>query len=250
MSSQPYTGDICFVGENFAPQPSFMETTNVPQSIKENTVLFSLYGTMYGGDGRVTFGIPDFKGRIPFSKGTCTGMGVSFQIGEKGGNVDKKLSVSEMPEHSHVAALSDNSITGQSDFQAPDYIATSNVTEGTVTPSGSLMATNRSAGTSTSPSGQLLAHSGIYNSYDAGSQVAMDNHGIVMNTTPVTGTSVSTTVSLDPNNPGGVSLSNMKLASSNVNVQDNGGGSMFSLIQPYQTVLAVICHDGIYPRRS
>jgi microcystin-dependent protein len=71
-------------------------------SISQNTALFSLLGTTYGGDGRVTFGLPNLQGSVPVHAGASGGPGLSQRfLGETGGSDTVTLLSSEMPAHSH-----------------------------------------------------------------------------------------------------------------------------------------------------
>jgi microcystin-dependent protein len=69
-------------------------------SISQNTVLFSLLGTQYGGDGQTTFALPDLRGRVMVSAGQGPGTS-SYAIGEMGGAESTTLSVAQMPSHAH-----------------------------------------------------------------------------------------------------------------------------------------------------
>lgn len=69
-------------------------------SIAQNTALFSLLGTMYGGDGRVTFGLPDLRGRTPVGVGQGPGLS-PYQLGEVIGTENVTLQTTEMPAHIH-----------------------------------------------------------------------------------------------------------------------------------------------------
>src|SRR5262245_41823008 len=70
--------------------------------INQNQALFSLLGTTFGGDGRVNFGLPDYRGRVPMH--VCSG----HTLGERSGEQAHTLSIAEMPEHTHVAQGSSN----------------------------------------------------------------------------------------------------------------------------------------------
>eukprot|EP00353_Schmidingerella_taraikaensis_P002438 CAMPEP_0185597844 /NCGR_PEP_ID=MMETSP0434-20130131/81619_1 /TAXON_ID=626734 ORGANISM="Favella taraikaensis, Strain Fe Narragansett Bay" /NCGR_SAMPLE_ID=MMETSP0434 /ASSEMBLY_ACC=CAM_ASM_000379 /LENGTH=184 /DNA_ID=CAMNT_0028226667 /DNA_START=113 /DNA_END=667 /DNA_ORIENTATION=+ len=69
--------------------------------ISQNTALFSLIGTIYGGDGRTTFALPDLRGRSIVHPGNGPGLD-SIRLGERGGNYRKTLTVAQMPSHSHI----------------------------------------------------------------------------------------------------------------------------------------------------
>jgi len=70
--------------------------------INQNQALFSLLGTTYGGDGRVNFGLPDLRSRIPIHVGS------GHTLGERGGEQAHTLSIAELPAHVHVAQASSN----------------------------------------------------------------------------------------------------------------------------------------------
>ena len=71
-ASDPFIAEIIMFGGNFAPRGwAFCEGQLLP--ISSNTALFSILGTTYGGDGRTTFGLPDFRGRVPMHHGTGPG---------------------------------------------------------------------------------------------------------------------------------------------------------------------------------
>jgi microcystin-dependent protein len=92
--STPFLSEIKIVSFNFAPKGWAMcDGQLLP--INQNQALFSLLGTTYGGDGRVTFGLPDLRARIPIH------MGGGHTLGEKGGENAHTLSISEMPQHFH-----------------------------------------------------------------------------------------------------------------------------------------------------
>ncbi len=71
-------------------------------SIAQNTSLFSLLGTTFGGDGRTSFGIPDLRGRVPVGSGTGSGLS-PYRLGQKGGLELMKLSNNQLPQHKHSA---------------------------------------------------------------------------------------------------------------------------------------------------
>ncbi len=99
-------GEIRMFGGNFAPLYwQFCDGRSM--SIAENTALFSLLGTTYGGDGQVTFNLPDLRGRVPL--GTGQGPGLQFvDLGEMGGSETHTLVLAEMPGHTHSAQVTSN----------------------------------------------------------------------------------------------------------------------------------------------
>ena len=99
--AEPFLGEIRMVGFNFAPV-GWALCDGQLVGISQNTALFSLLGTTYGGDGRVTFGLPDLRGRVPIHQGTGPGL-TPRMIGESSGDEYVSLTVSELPSHSHAA---------------------------------------------------------------------------------------------------------------------------------------------------
>ena len=71
--SEPFVGEIRMFAGNFAPR-GFALCDGQLLSVSQNDALFSLLGTIYGGDGRTTFGLPDMRGRIPLHFGTGPGL--------------------------------------------------------------------------------------------------------------------------------------------------------------------------------
>ena len=103
MSDQ-FVAEIRMFGFNFPPTGwAFCNGQLLP--ISQNTALFSLLGTMYGGDGKSTFGLPDLQGRSPMHQGQGQGLSERFQ-GEASGADFITLLESEMPAHPHTVRAS------------------------------------------------------------------------------------------------------------------------------------------------
>jgi microcystin-dependent protein len=102
--SEPFLAEIKMVGFNFAPRGwAFCDGQLLP--INQNQSLYSLMGTIYGGDGRTTFALPDLRGRAPLHFGTGTAPGaVDHSQGQKSGEETHALTSSEMPTHDHSVA--------------------------------------------------------------------------------------------------------------------------------------------------
>src|SRR3954462_8991464 len=98
--SQPFVAEIKMFAGNFAPTGyAFTDGQLLPLS--QNTALFSLLGTMYGGDGKSTFALPDLQGSVPLQQG----QGNSLQLWDQGeiqGEDFVTLLQSEMPGHQHL----------------------------------------------------------------------------------------------------------------------------------------------------
>ena len=107
--SEPFIAEIIMFGCNFAPRGwAFCDGQLLP--IAQNTALFSILGTTYGGDGRTTFGLPDLRGRVAIHDGSGTGPGLSpYRLGQKGGVEGVILTAAQMPNHHHAVAPPCNS---------------------------------------------------------------------------------------------------------------------------------------------
>jgi microcystin-dependent protein len=91
--ANPYIGEIRLFGGNFAPSGWwFCDGTLLP--ISEYDTLFQLIGTIYGGDGQSTFGLPDLRGRVPLHQGQAI-------LGETGGTESVTLTSNQIPAHAH-----------------------------------------------------------------------------------------------------------------------------------------------------
>ena len=95
----PFVAEIRIFPFNFAPKGwAFCDGQLLPLS--QNTALFSLLGTTYGGDGKSTFALPDVQGNAPMHPGQGPGLSL-HDLGETGGSETVTLLESEMPSHSH-----------------------------------------------------------------------------------------------------------------------------------------------------
>lgn len=97
--SSPFVAEVRIFAGNFAPTGwAFCNGQLLP--ISQNTALFSLLGTTYGGDGKSTFALPDLQGSAPMQPGQGPGLSLR-DLGETGGSETVTLLESEMPNHSH-----------------------------------------------------------------------------------------------------------------------------------------------------
>jgi microcystin-dependent protein len=104
----PYIGEIRMFGGSFAPVGwAFCNGALIP--ISENDALFTLIGTIYGGDGQETFALPNLMGRIPLHMGSLAG--VPYTIGEAAGVESVTLTVQQIPVHSHAILCDQNNGT-------------------------------------------------------------------------------------------------------------------------------------------
>jgi len=97
--AEPFLSEIRLMSFAFAPR-GWALCNGQLLPINQNQGLFSLLGTTFGGDGRVNFGLPDLRGRVPIHVGS------GHTLGERGGEQAHTLSISELPTHAHVANAS------------------------------------------------------------------------------------------------------------------------------------------------
>lgn len=178
--------------------------------ISSNTALFSLIGTIYGGDGRTTFRLPDLRGRTPIGQGA--GPGLSSRInGQQSGEEFHNLSLIEMPSHNHIAHF--NPTTGGGGSQTVTVNAVSDQGD-TNDPSGAYWAAPKNIGPNAITS---------YKSSGTKVQMAADAVEISGGTGSGSGT---------------------------VTIDNNGSSQGHNNMQPYLVINWIMCMQGVYPSRS
>lgn len=118
---EPFLGQIQAFGFNFPPQ-GWLFCDGQIVSIQQNTALFSLLGTTYGGNGVQTFALPDLRGRTMVHPGQGPGLSPIFQ-GQVGGTENVTLLVTNMPAHTHTTSIAVNAATGEENSPANSKIA-------------------------------------------------------------------------------------------------------------------------------
>src|ERR1700759_4655229 len=106
----PFLGQLDIFSFNFAPK-GYAQCNGQLLPINQNQPLFALLGTTYGGDGRTNFALPDLRSRVAIS------MGSGHTLGERGGEENHTLNISEMPQHNH-NLMSDNVNNGNASTPA------------------------------------------------------------------------------------------------------------------------------------
>jgi microcystin-dependent protein len=149
----PYLGEIKLMAFNFAPKGWALCAGQI-MAIQQNTALFSLLGTYYGGNGVQTFALPDLRGRVPFSQGTSTSG--SYTIGELAGEENVTLMQSQLPIHNHLL----ESVNTAGAVSAPfnNYLANSGTTNPRYAPAPPTTTLNPA---SIQPAGGNLPHSNL-----------------------------------------------------------------------------------------
>ena len=215
--SEPFLGEIIMFAGNFAPRGWALCNGQI-LSIAQNTALFSILGTTYGGDGQSTFALPDLRGRVPTGTGQGPGL-PAVVLGEAAGTPTVTLTINQLPTHNHQAVFQGT----QSQVGAPTIeVGTSST--------GAL--TNPTNGATT----YLTAVTAATNVGDT-----VDFQGLYTSTAPATGAKGSL---------GGVSGGGTVTPTGTVTVGNAGNNLPFSIAQPFLGINFIIATSGIFPSRN
>jgi len=151
--AQPFLGQVIRLGFTFPPV-GWMKCEGQLLSIAQYSALFNLIGTIYGGDGQDTFGLPDLRGRVPLSMGQGPGLS-NYAIGQIAGNETVTLITAQMPQHQHFANAIANTASAS-------------------TPGSSLLLANEGP--------QGVSQVFTYAPYDAANQTNLGGQSIALNT--------------------------------------------------------------------
>ncbi len=151
--AEPYLGEVRMFAGNFAIN-GWQMCNGQLLSISQNTALFSILGTTYGGNGTTTFGLPDFRGRAPIHQGQGPGL-PTYTVGESSGSPNTSILLSNLPAHNHTTFAN------------------------AASPGLNVLGTTAASGAST-PSGNYLAGSitGVSGTHGAGTAYATVNTGL------------------------------------------------------------------------
>lgn len=220
-----FMGSVLAVGFNYPPRGwLFCNGQTVP--IQQNSAMFALLGTMYGGDGQNTFGIPDLRGRVVVGS-QAQGPGLAnVAQGEKGGNNNATvisngtatitLNTANMPSHTHTATMSLSGLTAQTNISV-----------------GTTASTNVATNGATLNNSPAAPNAGAATIYATGTQTSPVILGGV--TTTVTGTGTVT----NSNTGSGTPLTVPVVSSATI-----------SNMQPYLGLNYIIAMEGIFPSRN
>ncbi len=140
-AQEGFLGEIRMTGANFAPRGwALCEGQLLP--IQQYQALYSILGTQYGGDGRTTFALPDFRSRTPIhvGQGNSTTGTVPVTAGQKLGTEWNTLVANNLPAHNHTLyAVSEN---GSSETPAGNYLANTKLLDPEYSPDGTLVQMN------------------------------------------------------------------------------------------------------------
>lgn len=139
--NEPYIAGIVLFAGNFAPR-GWAFCNGQILSIAQNTALFSLLGTTYGGNGQTTFALPDLRGRVPIQPGQGPGLPL-YDLGETGGAPTTTLVANNLPAHSH----SLNAVTEAGDTSIPTgaFLSNSGALDKEYKTSGTIVGMNAGA---------------------------------------------------------------------------------------------------------
>lgn len=104
MAATPYLGTIMLFGGNFAPR-GWVFCNGQLLSIANDSALFALLGTTYGGDGQTTFAVPDLRSRVPIHQGQGPGLS-NYIMGQQAGTETVTLTSNQIPSHTHAVGVS------------------------------------------------------------------------------------------------------------------------------------------------
>ena len=202
-------GEIRMFAGNFAPRAwAFCDGQLLP--ISQNPALFSIIGTMYGGDGRTTMGLPDLRGRAPIGIGQGPGLPY-YRQAQRGGAPQHTLSVNEMSNHTHTAQAAGGA--GSLSGTASATMKVNNAEAELATPSGNYIGKTKT--------GQEIYMDEATANTLAADAITVDTSGLTVDVTGI-----------------------------NVAVDHEGGSLPFNIMQPYIAMYYIICLQGVFPSRN
>jgi microcystin-dependent protein len=150
--AEPFIGEIKMFAGNFAPR-GWATCDGQLLAIAQNTALFALLGTTYGGDGRTTFGLPDLRGRLPLHAGNGPGL-TSRTQGARSGSELVSINANQMPGHGHTPRCTNQPGTTAS----PEGAIWAGVSHGTAYTDGPVTTTANANANAIGSTGGAQAH--------------------------------------------------------------------------------------------
>jgi microcystin-dependent protein len=243
QASDPFLGEISMFAGNFAPR-GWALCDGQLLAISQNSALFSILGTTYGGDGRTTFGLPDLRGRFAIGAGTGPGLS-NRRLGDEYGSSTHTLSVAELPAHQHIGSHTHNA----SSIELPHTHAVSHThsfESGMPQHSHDLLGGGNVkrvcfVGDEADQEEGCVQAQGCGDEIQTSIGSFQGTGGEVDSGPPVDGSSGP--VPTMGHAPGAIQTSDVSGAA-------QGGGQSHTNIQPYQAVNYIIALQGVYPSRS
>jgi microcystin-dependent protein len=121
MPASPFIGEILIFAGNFAPR-GYAFCNGQVLSISQNTALFSILGTTYGGNGQTNFALPNLQSRFPIHPGTGQGLS-TYGLGDQGGLETVVMSLGQMPTHGHLVNPATSATTKNPAGAVPGFTA-------------------------------------------------------------------------------------------------------------------------------
>lgn len=236
----PMLGMIFMIPWNWAPN-GYQLCQGQTINLQQYEALYSLMGTVFGGNGTTTFMLPNLQGRAPVGTGRSPA-GTTYTLAASGGAELTTLSVSNMPVHNHAA-----SFTPVLDQQ----IVTIPGTTGNLGVTASLPLGTANAGSATPTAGNNYLNGVSGNvSINATTSRTVAFTGPFTSTEPAAGASLPATTSVtgNPSTPASTVTINA-VTNGAVAVGQNGGSSPFSTMQPFLAMSFIIAMNGLYPDR-
>lgn len=211
---EEYLGIVKLFAGSFAPR-GWMFCWGQLLPVQQYTALFSLLGTSFGGDGRVNFGLPDLRGRVPIGAGHSASSGVTYVAGKVGGAENVQLGLLQLPAHTHTATFTPTGGGGGQPIAATVTVNAGTAGTASGDPTGAYW--GKSPGSGPTQSLDYTNQKNVTMAADA-VQVSVSGGG------GITGGMVTNDVT--------------------------GSGQPFSNMQPYQAMNYIICVEGLYPPRN
>lgn len=229
--SQAFVGEIKLLGFGWAPR-GFMQCVGQALAINSQQALFSLLGTIYGGDGTQTFKLPDLRSRVAVGQGQGTGLSF-YQMGQAAGTESTTIGIPNLPAHNHSAVYSPPTYTAPT-YTPPTY------TQPTV--ATTINAYTAPTARQISPANALLT-------------AAQDTAGVPVNAYSTAGTAATlasgaATTTLSGGGISGGGISGGGISGGSIAIGATGSGLPFNNVQPYLAINYVIAIEGIYPSRN
>lgn len=247
-SAEPYLSSVCIMAWNSNDFRGFMPAAGQLINISQNSALFALLGTTYGGNGQSNFALPDLRGRVVVGAGTGTD-GNTYTVGQVGGAANTALTTAQMPAHVHTAgAVSLNGVAVALDLSKATgaSAALGSATFTANTSALTLKAVNGN-GAATAPTGASLAIAAapathIYSTSAPNVDMAAGTFGGSI--------AVSSTSTVPVTLPASASATLTGTAPGSGNTGPAGGGTPFSNMQPYLAMNYFIAIQGVFPSRN
>lgn len=208
--SEAFIGEIKAVGFNFAPR-NYSIANGATIAISQNSALFALLGTYYGGNGQTTFQLPNLQSRVAIGYGQGQGLS-NYVIGQTAGSETTTLTLANLPAHNHTAAYTPPSLSS-------------------LTAQTTINALTQPPARQTSPAGGFLTG-------------AQDGGGAPVSCYATTGTAATLASGAATTIVGG------SLSGGSVTIGVTGSNYPFNTLQPYLAINYVIALYGIFPSRN